>query len=100
MTVIAVGLPAHLGRRVKTVGGLTASERYAFDVAGYLVRRAALNRREVAALNDAVDGLRVPVPGDDIAKMLDRLSRQPYQPRSLRGAVRRQNRLLVEAVAR
>ena len=43
--------------------GLTASERYAFDVAGYLVRRGALRGREVAALNAAVDALAVPPPG-------------------------------------
>jgi len=48
------------------VGGLTASERYAFDVAGYLVRRNALRPREVAALNAAVDGLALPSPGADI----------------------------------
>ena len=49
------------------MGGLTASERYAFDVAGYLVRRGALKRRELAELNAAVDALHVPEPGDDIA---------------------------------
>src|SRR3954452_18774058 len=47
------------------MGGLKASERYAFDVAGYLVRRGALRPSEVAALNDAVDAMRVR-PGDDI----------------------------------
>jgi len=49
------------------VGGLTASERYAFDVAGYLVRRGVLRPKELAALNAAVDALALPVPGDDLA---------------------------------
>jgi len=48
------------------VGGLTASERYAFDVAGYLVRRHALSADEVALLNAAVDSLDVPPPADDL----------------------------------
>jgi hypothetical protein len=48
------------------VGGLTAAERYAFDVNGYLVRRAALAPTEVTALNTAVDALRLPPPRDGI----------------------------------
>jgi ectoine hydroxylase-related dioxygenase (phytanoyl-CoA dioxygenase family) len=45
---------------------MTEAERYAFDVRGYLVRRGALSRREVAALNAAVDDLSLPPPADTI----------------------------------
>jgi ectoine hydroxylase-related dioxygenase (phytanoyl-CoA dioxygenase family) len=48
------------------MGGLTESERYAFDVHGYLVRRHALSAAEVADLNAAVDALRLPLPADTI----------------------------------
>jgi Phytanoyl-CoA dioxygenase (PhyH) len=48
------------------MGGLTDAERYAFDVQGFLVRRAALEPAEVSALNKAVDALRTPPPGDTI----------------------------------
>jgi len=48
------------------MGGLTAAERFAFDVAGYLVRRGALRGREVKALNAAVDELALPPPGRDV----------------------------------
>jgi len=48
---------------VGDVGPLTAAERYAFDVQGYLVRRRALNDRDIASLRRAVDNLRVPPPG-------------------------------------
>ena len=48
------------------MAGLTAAERYAFDVNGYLVRRGALTPAEVAALNKAVDALRLPPPRDSI----------------------------------
>jgi hypothetical protein len=48
------------------MGGLTESERYAFDVHGYLLRRHALSPAEVADLNAAVDALRLPAPGDTI----------------------------------
>ena len=60
------------------MGGLTASERYAFDVAGYLVRRGALRAREVAALNDAIDAL-VVRPGHDVRsqRFTDHLHRSP-----------------------
>ena len=49
------------------MGGLTASERYAFDIAGYLVRRGALIPSEVTALNLAVDALALPAAADDLA---------------------------------
>ena len=49
------------------MGGLTAAERYAFDVQGYLVRHGALTPNEVAALNAAVDSLHLPPPRDSIA---------------------------------
>ena len=49
------------------VRGMTAAERYAFDVNGYLVRPGALTPTEVAALNAAVEGLRLPPPRDSIA---------------------------------
>ena len=52
--------------RVPPVGPLTDAERYRFDLHGYLVRRGALTSREVAALNDAVDALRLPPPATDI----------------------------------
>jgi ectoine hydroxylase-related dioxygenase (phytanoyl-CoA dioxygenase family) len=48
------------------MGGLSEAERYAFDVQGYLVRRGALGPPEVAALNRAVDGLRLPPARDTI----------------------------------
>ena len=59
--------PPEPGRpRVPPVGPLTDAERYRFDLHGYLVRRGALTSREVAALNDAVDALRLPPPATDI----------------------------------
>jgi hypothetical protein len=47
--------------------GLTASERYAFDIAGYVVRHGALSSRELATLNAAVDALVLPAAGHDLA---------------------------------
>ena len=51
---------------VRAMGGLTEAERYAFDIQGYLVRRHALGAAEVAALNAAVDALRVPPAAESI----------------------------------
>jgi Phytanoyl-CoA dioxygenase (PhyH) len=51
---------------VAPVGPLTAAERYAFDVQGYLVRRAVLGAGEVATLQRAVDRLRLPPPATGI----------------------------------
>jgi ectoine hydroxylase-related dioxygenase (phytanoyl-CoA dioxygenase family) len=51
---------------VAAVGPLTDAERYAFDVQGYLVRRGVLGADQVAALQRAVDHLRLPRPGDGI----------------------------------
>jgi hypothetical protein len=48
------------------VGPMTAAERYRFDLQGFLVRRAALDAGEVAALDAAVDVLGVPPPGPDL----------------------------------
>jgi Phytanoyl-CoA dioxygenase (PhyH) len=48
------------------VGPLTAAERYSFDLQGYLVRRGVLTGTEIAVLNAAVDGLRVPPPAETI----------------------------------
>ena len=48
------------------MGPLSDAERYHFDVRGYLVRRGALTSGEVAELNEAVDGLRLPPPATDI----------------------------------
>jgi hypothetical protein len=48
------------------MGRLTESERYAFDVQGYLVRRGALAPSEVATLNRAIDSLRLPPAADTI----------------------------------
>jgi hypothetical protein len=48
------------------VGPLTDAERYTFDLQGYLVRKAVLTGRDVAALNAAVDALQVPPPADTI----------------------------------
>lgn len=45
---------------------MTPEERYRFDLQGYLVRRQALSRGDVEALNVAVDLLHVPEPGDDL----------------------------------
>ena len=47
-------------------GPLTESERYAFDLHGYLVRRGALTSSEVEALRRAVTGLRLPRAGPTI----------------------------------
>ncbi len=41
------------------VAGMSAEERYALDLRGYLVRPAVLGRRELAALHRAVDALGV-----------------------------------------
>jgi hypothetical protein len=49
------------------VGGLTDAERYAFDVQGFLVRAGVLSRDEVAALNEATDGLALAPPGATVA---------------------------------
>jgi len=46
--------------------GLKEHERYRFDLDGFVVRRSVLGRRELAALNRAVDDLRLPPPGDSI----------------------------------
>lgn len=45
---------------------LSDLERYFFDLYGYLVRHEALSPAEVAALNAAVDRLRLPTPGGDL----------------------------------
>lgn len=48
------------------MGPLTAAERYAFDVQGYIVRRAVLDADEVTTLQRAVDRLRLPPPAAGI----------------------------------
>lgn len=47
-------------------GPLSASERYAFDLHGYVVRRGALSGAEVETLRRAVAALRLPRPGQTI----------------------------------
>jgi hypothetical protein len=47
-------------------GPLTESERYAFDLRGFLLRRSALSVDELARLTRAVKALRVPRPGPTI----------------------------------
>jgi hypothetical protein len=46
---------------------LTDLERYFFDLYGYLVRHDALSPDELEAANRAVDDLRLPEPGHDLA---------------------------------
>lgn len=46
---------------------LSAYERYAFDVNGYLIRRAVLSADEVRALRDQIDAMDLPPPGASIA---------------------------------
>jgi hypothetical protein len=48
------------------MGGLSDEERYLFDLHGYVVRRRALDERELEALNAAIDALALPAPGDTI----------------------------------
>jgi hypothetical protein len=45
---------------------MTPYERYAFDLRGFVVRRRALDRREVAELTAAVDALGLPPPASDL----------------------------------
>lgn len=52
---------------VTGVQGLTEQERYRFDLDGFVVRRGVLDRRELQALERAVDDLGVPAPGPDLA---------------------------------
>lgn len=47
-------------------GPLTAHERYAFDLYGFVVRRGVLSRNEVEALNTAIDLLGLGDPGADL----------------------------------
>ena len=47
--------------------GLTAHERYFFDVNGYLVIDGALPRDEARRLNDVITARRLPRPGESIA---------------------------------
>ena len=49
-----------------SAGPLTESERYAFDLHGFLVRRGALTADEVDRLRRAVAGLRLARPGPTI----------------------------------
>ncbi len=49
------------------MAGLSAHERYRFDLDGYIVRRGVLGRRELATLERATDDLRFPEPGSTIA---------------------------------
>jgi ectoine hydroxylase-related dioxygenase (phytanoyl-CoA dioxygenase family) len=46
---------------------MSPTERYRFDVQGFLVRRGVLDRGEIEALNAAVDVLGVPPPGPDLS---------------------------------
>ena len=46
--------------------GLTAPERYFFDVNGYLVIEGVLPRAEAERLNDVITARRLPPPGDSI----------------------------------
>ena len=48
------------------MNGLTEHERYRFDLDGFVVRRGVLHTDQLAVLNEAVDRLRVPTPGDTI----------------------------------
>ena len=48
------------------MGPLSAAERYAFDLRGYLVRRGVLSTSEIEALIDAVDALVLAEPGDTL----------------------------------
>jgi ectoine hydroxylase-related dioxygenase (phytanoyl-CoA dioxygenase family) len=45
---------------------MTDAERYAFDLRGFVVRRAVLATAELRDLNDAVDALALAPPGDSI----------------------------------
>ena len=45
---------------------MTEAERFRFDLQGFVVRRGVLSGAQVAALNAAVDLLRLPPPGADI----------------------------------
>jgi ectoine hydroxylase-related dioxygenase (phytanoyl-CoA dioxygenase family) len=47
-------------------GALSDAERYCFDVQGFLVREAALTRREIVALHDAIDALGLDPPATAI----------------------------------
>jgi hypothetical protein len=47
--------------------GLTAHERYFFDVNGYLVIDGVLPREEARRLNDVITARRLPPPGDSLA---------------------------------
>jgi hypothetical protein len=49
------------------MGPLTDEERYAFDLQGFLVRRAVLDERTVAALHAEIDTQHYAPPGDTIA---------------------------------
>ena len=44
--------------------GLTDTERYLFDLNGYLIPRAALSPQEVAACNESLDSLQDCGPGE------------------------------------
>jgi hypothetical protein len=47
-------------------GGLTETERYCFDLQGFVVRRNVLSSGEVRRLQIEIDALRVPPPGPSI----------------------------------
>src|SRR5262249_16692196 len=49
---------------VRKASGLSALDRYTFDLRGYLLFEAVLDRRTVARLRDAIDVQRLP-PADD-----------------------------------
>jgi ectoine hydroxylase-related dioxygenase (phytanoyl-CoA dioxygenase family) len=47
--------------------GLTAEQRYFFDVNGYLLIEQVLSEDEISRLSAAIDAQRLPIPGDSIA---------------------------------
>jgi hypothetical protein len=55
-------------QRVDGVSELTEVERYLFDLHGFVVRRGVLDQAELASLNAAIDGLRLPVPDHTIGR--------------------------------
>jgi hypothetical protein len=61
------GSPSNLGYRRMAMEGLTERERYRFDLDGFVIRRGVLDAGQLRALNTAVDGLRLPTPGESIA---------------------------------
>jgi len=63
---VANGRAPHVRPTLPAMSPMSDEERYRFDLNGYLVRRGALGGTTVAALNAAVDALRLPPAGNTI----------------------------------